>query len=254
MMIRKLLTNILFICMLIVVAVTLLLQFAVTPVIPKSVFSFYLISLLVGLVLFVSSTTRNLEEFWKPVELLLTEKRLVLLRWMVMLAIPALAAIASGYALLPSNQAPVELRVVHPAPPGELIFEGKTMDLRNAINPFRSYEKKEQQLFSEHVESGRKVYYENCHFCHGDFLDGKGPFANALDPKPANFQDVGTIAQLQESYVFWRIAKGGPGLPNQSMPWQSAMPAWEGILSEEEIWDVTLFLYEATGHPPRTWE
>ena len=103
-MTRKIITNILFICMLIVVAVMLLLQFAVTPVIPKSVFSFYLIALLVGLVLFVSSTTRNLEEFWKPVELLLTEKRLGLLRWMVMLAIPALAAIASGYVLLPSNQ------------------------------------------------------------------------------------------------------------------------------------------------------
>jgi hypothetical protein len=29
--------------------------------------------------------------------------------------------------------------------------------------------------------------------------------------------------QLTESFVFWRIAKGGPGLPKEGAPWNSAM-------------------------------
>ena len=50
--------------------------------------------------------------------------------------------------------------------------------------------------------------------------------------------------------MFWRIAKGGPGLPKESTPWNSAMPAWEDRLTEEQIWQVIYYLYETTGHPP----
>jgi len=59
---------------------------------------------------------------------------------------------------------------------------------------------------------------------------------------------------LQETYLFWRIAKGAPDLPQESTPWSSAMPAWENFLSEEEIWDVILFLYDYTGQRPRALE
>ena len=34
----------------------------------------------------------------------------------------------------------------------------------------------------------------------------------------------------------------------------SAMPAWETFLTEDEIWSVIIFLYEQTGYTPRTWE
>ena len=54
--------------------------------------------------------------------------------------------------------------------------------------------------------------------------------------------------------MFWRIAKGGPGLPREGAPWNSAMPVWEDFLSEREIWSVILFLYDQTGWKPRTWE
>ena len=75
-------------------------------------------------------------------------------------------------------------------------------------------------------------------YCHGDNLDGKGHFAHGFNPPPANFVDPGTIAMLQEAYLFWRIAKGGPGLPKESTPWNSVMPAWEDRLTEEQIWQV----------------
>ncbi len=49
--------------------------------------------------------------------------------------------------------------------------------------------------------------------CHGGNFDGKGPAARGFNPPPANFADPTTIAMLQESYLFWRIKKGGVGLP-----------------------------------------
>ena len=82
-------------------------------------------------------------------------------------------------------------------------------------------------------------------------MRGAGLFAHALNPIPTNFQDPGTIPQLQEAFLFWRISKGGPGLPTEGGPWATAMPAWEKFLSEEEMWDAILFLYDFTGARPR---
>ena len=59
---------------------------------------------------------------------------------------------------------------------------------------------------------------------------------------------------LRETFLFWRISKGGPGLPEEGGPWDTAMPAWEKILKEEDIWDVILFLYDFTGRKPRARE
>src|SRR2546428_280454 len=101
---------------------------------------------------------------------------------------------------------------------------------------------------------GAEIYIRNCMYCHGDNLDGKGHFAHGFNPPPANFQDPGTIAMLQEAYLFWRIAKGGPGLPKESTPWNSVMPAWEDRLTEAQIWQVIMYLYDATGQQPRRWE
>ena len=43
-------------------------------------------------------------------------------------------------------------------------------------------------------------------------------------------------------------------MPEDGGPWDSAMPAWEDFLTEEEIWDVVLFLYDFNGYRPRARE
>ena len=79
-------------------------------------------------------------------------------------------------------------------------------------------------------------------------------FVHGLDPIPTNFADGATIANLRETFLFWRAAKGGPGLPEEGGPWDSAMPAWERILKEDEIWDAILFLYDFNRQRPRAVE
>ena len=150
-----------------------------------------------------------------------------------------------------SVSAPPALRSIHPAPPSQITFRGKAITLVGLENPLR---RQGGGDLATHVAEGQRVYYQNCVPCHGDHLDGQGPYASGLNPLPANFQDNGTIAQLTESFVFWRVAKGGPGLPREGAPWSSAMPAWEDFLTEDEIWAVVLYLYEQTGWKPRTWD
>jgi hypothetical protein len=62
------------------------------------------------------------------------------------------------------------------------------------------------------------------------------------------------LPQLTEAFLFWRVAKGGPGMPDAGGPWDSSMPAWEKFLSEEDMWNVIAFLYDYTGYKPRAAE
>ncbi len=225
-----------------------LLGFPSAPV-PNSVLLQYLITVCVGILLWVSDNDKRWAEFKAPMHRVMVDPDQKRMRNSLMVLVPVLVAFLTFNQVRPSVAAPTSLRSIHPAPPGQIDFQGTAMELGTLENPLHS-----EGSMEEHYEEGKRVYYQNCLACHGDGLDGQGHYALGFNPTPLNFQDIGTIAQLTESFVFWRIAKGGPGLPNEGGPWNSAMPAWEDFLTQDEIWAVIIFLYEQTGHEPRTFE
>ena len=122
----------------------------------------------------------------------------------------------------------------------------KTLEvpLKNLSNPLRQ----DPNNLKKYIKSGGKNYFKHCFLCHGDLMDGQGLFGDRLSPPPADFHK--SIAQgKSENYFFWRIMKGGKGLPNEFHPWESAMPAWEETLSADEVWQVILFIFENVKHP-----
>ena len=227
------------------------LQWGFVVPIPDSVIKLYMGIATLALLAYVTSGRERLRSFWHPLRAFLTERRFLPLLVLVALAIPGAVAANIYLGLTAEPQPPSFGRTVHPAPPDTVTVHESEVNLVTVTNPYRGLEESDPEAFAEHVANGRKIYYENCFYCHGDVMRGEGLFAHGLNPIPTNFQDPGTIAQLQESFLFWRIAKGAPGLPEEGGPWASAMPAWEKFLSEEEIWDVILFLYDFTGHSPR---
>jgi mono/diheme cytochrome c family protein len=222
----------------------------VSAPIPGQLFSWYIVVTLAVILLYVSSTEAFWEEFVAPIRQLLLARGAVTkpLRIVVFIAVPLVLGWYFSSRASGSAEPPGGLRAVHPAPPPSVTFRGKPIDLKEvSVNPLRA----DEAHLTENTEQGRIIYYKNCFFCHGDGLDGKGHYAKGFNPSPANFQDPATIAQLSESFLFWRIAKGGPGLPGASTPWDSAMPVWENMLNETEIWQVILYLYQTTGYKPR---
>ena len=163
-------------------------------------------------------------------------------RYALLIAMPLVVWFGSYEKFNKKMEPPLDPRVIHPAPPVE--FTG-------LYNPYR-VEDKEQ--LRKNIEDGKKVFYQNCIFCHGDLLDGNGIWASGFNPKPANFQDPTVLPMLQESFLFWRVSTGGISLPQESTPWNSAMPKWEDMLTDEQRWKVILFLSDYTGFSPRTWE
>ncbi len=231
-------------------------RFAIQPPIPSSLLGLYMVITLAVVLLYVSFSEASWQDFRSPILTLLLARRghLVKLLWAVLILIPLLAGFFAWGQVSGTVQAPAELRSAHPAPPNSLQFRGRTMQIQGLDNPF--WQGGRERPGPALVREGGDVYIRNCVLCHGDLLDGNGPFAEGMNPKPADFTDSGTIAQLQQSYLFWRITKGGPGLPGEATPWNSAMPAWEEKLTEEQIWKVIIYLYEAAGSSinPRTWE
>lgn len=217
--------------------------------VPQSVVLQYMATVLVAVLLYVSAEEERWRAFKAPLHALLVEPDRRILRAALLVMLPLLVGFATLLRVRPSVAAPPTLRSVHPAPPSTIAFQGRTITLAGLENPLRA-----GGVSDEERELGQRVYYENCMPCHGDHLEGDGHYAHGFNPQPLSFTDAGTIAQLTESFVFWRIAKGGPGLPREGAPWSSAMPAWEDFLSEEEIWAVTLYIYEQAGRTPRTWE
>jgi mono/diheme cytochrome c family protein len=169
----------------------------------------------------------------------------------VLVTIPLLTGWNTWRDLQPDTTAPAAFRVIHPAPPSTVSVHGTSVDTKAGVNPFRHLEKDDPPAFAAAVTEGRRVYYQNCYFCHGDELAGDGHFAKALNPRPISFMDQTTIAMFTETFIFWRVAKGGPGLPTASTPWDSAMPAWEDYLTNDEMWKVILYLYDRTEQVPR---
>jgi mono/diheme cytochrome c family protein len=208
----------------------------------------------VALLTYVFSDSTRLASTRDPLVRFLTDRKYSVPLGVIVLAFPALVGLKVYTGMSEEIQPPVAGRTIHPAPPEAITFNGKNIDLIAGENPYRALETSDPTAFRSHVTNGRRVYYQNCVFCHGDNMEGDGIFAHALDPIPANLNDATTIGMLQETYLFWRIAKGAPGLPEESTPWSSAMPVWEQFLTEEEIWDVILFLYDHTGLKPRARE
>lgn len=235
---------------------------AFPPFMPRSLMITFMMITVVGVILYFSSEDRRWSEFKAPIIATLRDDDKQVLRWAFLIVVPLLLGYVTYNEVKPSFDTPMEIRQVHPAPPAGLRVYDKDYDLATLENPLRlqilDQLKSDPELawatYKETVGAGSEVYYRNCFYCHGDLLDGTGHFAEGYDPRPTNFQDVGMIAQLQESFLFWRITTGGPGLPQGGMPWKSAMPVWHELLSEEEVWQVITFLYDYVEQVPRMWD
>ncbi|RMH38292.1 MAG: hypothetical protein D6690_00430 [Nitrospirae bacterium] len=95
----------------------------------------------------------------------------------------------------------------------------------------------------EQIEAGKRVYFTKCVWCHGVKGSGDGPAADRLWPRPRNF-NAGTFKirhtasgelPLIDVDLFRTVTHGLPG---------SAMPPWDGILTEEQRRDVLAFVTE----------
>lgn len=260
-----------------------ILKYVIFPPLPASLFYIYLVTGTIALFLLISAQNAEWHSFLQPLVATATGVTRIhrIVRGGLFVLFPMVIGTSIFHSFIPTYPEPVELRNPQPAPPRainvvQVVHEKnfvKSFDLQTVKNPFRvdtagNYLRVRNEAvffdnnpfdpetagYLKYVREGGEIYFRNCVFCHGANLDARGEFAFAFRPIPVNLADPGTIAQLQESYVFWRTAKGGMSAPRESFPWDSSMPAGEEYLNIDDIWKVTLFLYWHAEHFPRTWD
>jgi mono/diheme cytochrome c family protein len=81
----------------------------------------------------------------------------------------------------------------------------------------------------EAVARGKKLYQNNCIDCHGASGKGDGNKAKDYGLKPADLTKLTKV--YNHHFLFIQVSKG-----------KDKMPMWEDILSDNEIWDITIYL------------
>lgn len=84
---------------------------------------------------------------------------------------------------------------------------------------------------AEVASAGDELFQIYCASCHGETGLGDGIAGASLEPAPTNLVELQTLAG--DDYLFWRIRAGKSG---------TAMVAWKGILTDEQIWQVVAFI------------
>jgi mono/diheme cytochrome c family protein len=97
------------------------------------------------------------------------------------------------------------------------------------------YAGKSNPLGSDAAAAGQSIYVVQCASCHGESGKGDGPAGQALTPPAANL--IESTAKYDDDYLHYRIAEGG------SMdPYNSSMPPFKNVLSDDEIWQVVAYM------------
>jgi mono/diheme cytochrome c family protein len=80
------------------------------------------------------------------------------------------------------------------------------------------------------ASAGENLFQTDCTACHGEHGHGDGPASPSLNPPPANLVKLSQASA--DDFLFWKISTGVDG---------TAMPAWKGVLTDEQIWQVIAF-------------
>lgn len=77
----------------------------------------------------------------------------------------------------------------------------------------------------------RKLYLDKCAECHGNAGKGDGSQARMYEPTPTNFTDAAHMNGVTDGELFYKISEG-----------HRPMPAFRKRLTEEQRWQLVLFL------------
>lgn len=91
----------------------------------------------------------------------------------------------------------------------------------------------------QNLIDGMNIYYENCSLCHGGFDRKAAPLAKNFYPPAPNM--ISDPPDDPEWHIFYAIRTGVR---------YTGMPAWEGVLAEQDMWKVTSFLSRVDKLPP----
>ncbi len=84
---------------------------------------------------------------------------------------------------------------------------------------------------------GKQWYYVYCIACHGWMLQGDGPVAIDLDPRPRTLV-AGRYMNKKSNLELFTVIKGG----GEAVSLSSSMPSWGNYLQDQDIWNIVAWI------------
>src|SRR5579859_5180161 len=91
------------------------------------------------------------------------------------------------------------------------------------------------------LPGARRLYLDKCSECHGDTGKGDGSQAKMYDPKPSDLTDAAHMNSVSDGELFYKISEG-----------HRPMPAFKKRYSDEQRWQMVLFIRSLTAVPAAT--
>jgi mono/diheme cytochrome c family protein len=102
-------------------------------------------------------------------------------------------------------------------------------DMENPIEPTAA-----------NLTQGAQLYETHCALCHGGAKSRISPMQRKFNPPVP--QLIAGIPADEDAWLFW-VTKHGARM--------TAMPSWDGILSDDQIWTVVAFIKHSDKLPPQ---
>jgi len=108
------------------------------------------------------------------------------------------------------------------------------------IIPAAEKERKNPLGYSEaNIAAAKRVYSEMCANCHGDAGKGDGSDAMMYDPPPEDLTDAAKMSKRTDGEIYYQITEG-----------RKPMPSFKKKLTEEQRWQLVLFVRSLAGATP----
>lgn len=106
------------------------------------------------------------------------------------------------------------------------------------------------------VQAGEKIYQAQCASCHGRYLEGQPDWrtrdANGFLPAPPHDATGHTWHHADD--LLFEITKYGPSVVINDDSYKTTMPAYQNILSDEDIVAVLSFIKNTWPEEQRSWQ
>ncbi|MGB8473603.1 MAG: cytochrome c [Candidatus Acidiferrum sp.] len=89
------------------------------------------------------------------------------------------------------------------------------------------------------LAAARAIYFDKCVNCHGKTGKGDGPDAASYYPSPASLADAKRMHDVTDGEIFYQITQG-----------RKPMPSFEKRLTEEQRWQLVLFVRSLAAAQP----
>jgi mono/diheme cytochrome c family protein len=107
------------------------------------------------------------------------------------------------------------------------------------VIPAAEKARKNPLSYSEaNLTAAKQIYGEQCANCHGDGGKGDGSDAMMYDPSPADLTDTAKMGKLTDGEIYYQITEG-----------RKPMPSFKKKLTEQQRWQLVLFVRSLAGAP-----